>query len=71
MARRKCTPFIAITAKDWTEIYYAVELKRLQIAEHAARTHNVTMAWISSHGAARWNASKMRLARTDGEYTKP
>jgi len=33
MARRKRSPFIVLTAKDWTEIFYAVELKRLCVAK--------------------------------------
>ena len=32
MTQRKQNPFILLTANDWTEIYYAVELKRLHVA---------------------------------------
>ena len=33
MARRKRSPSILLTAKDWTEIFYAVELKRMHVAK--------------------------------------
>jgi hypothetical protein len=33
MAKRKRSPLILLTAKDWTEIFYAVELKRLHVAK--------------------------------------
>src|SRR6266851_10041296 len=33
MAKRKRSPFILLTAKDWTEIFYAVELKRLHVTK--------------------------------------
>ena len=33
MAKRKRSPSILLTAKDWTEIFYAVELKRQCVAE--------------------------------------
>src|SRR2546425_1006507 len=33
MANRKRSPCILLTAQDWTEIFYAVELKRQRVAE--------------------------------------
>ena len=33
MAKRKRSPFILLTAQDWTEIFYAVELKRMHVAK--------------------------------------
>ena len=33
MARGKRSQCIVLTAKDWTEIFYAVELKRLHVAK--------------------------------------
>ena len=33
MAKRKQSPCILLTAKDWTEIFYAVELKRQRVAD--------------------------------------
>ena len=34
MARGKRSPFILLTAKDWAEIFYAVELKCLCVAKY-------------------------------------
>src|SRR5437773_6553919 len=33
MANRKRSPCILLTAKDWTEIFYAVDLKRLHVTQ--------------------------------------
>src|SRR6266849_1062726 len=33
MAKRKQSPSILLTPKDWTEIFYAVELKRMHVTQ--------------------------------------
>ena len=67
MARRKRSPFIVLTAKDWTEIFYAVELKRLCVAKDNRENGRYTDDGVD---LTEWRRQMQRIATTlgpDGE----
>jgi len=66
MAKRKTNLSILLTAKDWTEIFYAVELKRLCVA----KDNQENGRYADGVDLDAWHRQMQRIAATlgpDGE----